>query len=71
MKSDDKVSNPVAIRAVAVGKIKEKLENTGLAMLSLALIYDNPMDSWGELIITVRCTHVCTQCTLPKLIEKF
>ena len=72
MKSDDRVSNPVEIRAVAVGKIKEKLENTGLAMLSLALMYNNPMDSWGELIITltmyVQSDHYQFK---QKCIEKF
>ncbi len=42
-------SSPVAIRAVAVGKIKEKLENVGLALLSLALMHSNPMSTWGKL----------------------
>lgn len=51
MKLEDK-SSPVAIRAVAVGKIKEKLENLGLALLSLALMYNNPMSTWGEPTIT-------------------
>lgn len=52
MKLEDK-SSPVAIRAVAVGKIKEKLENLGLALLSLALVYSNPMSTWGELTVLV------------------
>lgn len=45
-KLEDK-SSPVAIRAVAVGKIKEKLENVGLALLSLALVSSNPMSTFG------------------------
>ena len=40
-------SGPANIRAVAVGKIKEKLENVGLALLSLSLMSSNPMDTWG------------------------
>ena len=47
MKLEEKPSS-VAIRAVAVGKIKEKLENLGLALLSLALICSNPMSTWGK-----------------------
>lgn len=53
MNHDSKTSDPVAIRAVAVGKIKEKLENIGLAMLSLALMYSNPMDTWRKLLWAV------------------
>ena len=54
MKLADKSPSPVAIRAVAVGKIKEKLENLGLALLSLALMYSNPMGTWGELTVMAR-----------------
>ena len=50
MKLEDK-SSPVAIRAVAVGKIKEKLENLGLALLCLALVYTNPLSTFGKLTI--------------------
>ncbi len=34
--------------AVMEGKLKEKLESVGLALLSLAMGKGNPMDSWGE-----------------------
>ena len=55
MKLEQKSSSPVAIRAVAVGKIKEKLENLGLAMLSLALMHSNPMSTWGEFTVVGSC----------------
>ena len=48
VKSGGKSPGPANIRAVAVGKIKEKLENVGLALLSLSMMYSNPMDTWGE-----------------------
>lgn len=53
VKVEDKFSSPspVAIKAVAVGKIKEKLENVGLALLSIALSYSNPMSTWGKTIL--------------------
>lgn len=36
------------VSAVMEGKLKEKLESVGLALLCLAIDGGNPMDSWGK-----------------------
>ena len=41
-------SSSASTSAVMAGKLKEKLESVGLALLCLALNTPNPMESWSE-----------------------